>query len=252
MGVCSSPVFATTLPLTCLASGGTAFTTTCDDNGGAPVQNDSCDVLNDVCAYAFDLVCDVGSLCPANSDCFDCDLFLEYRGLGCEICISNGGWYCETNLKFGICSSPDIAAAVPDICSDSGGSPYTSTCGDTPQEGTCDFANDPCVYVNDGACDAGVFCPNNSDCFDCSPCMDHRFEGCDACTAAGCLWCGADASCLPPGGEDFLPSSFQCTATDFATTCPATALNDPLYEASTWIFDLVKVPAVWAMGISTC
>ena len=275
--MCSSPAFAAAVPLKCLSSGGTSYTTTCDNgggDGGGSNQTYSCDILNDPCEYAFDLECDSGGLllCPSGSDCFDCDPLLDYGFLGCESCISNGGWYCETGLGLPVCSSPTIAAAVPNVCTESGGSEYQSTCGDGGDSGggdggdsvgggggggsqvgqDCDFANDACVYKNDGVCDAGVFCPANSDCLDCSPCMDYRFEGCDACTAAGCVWCGADAACMPSGGIEYLTSFFSCKADDFVSTCPASTISDPLYEASDWIFELIRVKPVWAMGLCTC
>jgi len=249
-GICSSPAIATALPSYCQDDGGTAYSTECGDD-----VTTGCDVTNDSCVHALDLVCDAGNACPFNTDCFDCDPFLQYRDLGCQGCIDNGGRYCETGLGLSVCSSPEIAAALPNACiNSSGGTAYMATCDDEPISlDTCDVANDSCPYANDGECDAGVFCAPNSDCYDCSPCMALRFDGCDACTAAGCLWCAADAACFPDYGGP-IPSKLECTSADFVSTCPSTtngnAFSDPLYESSNWIFDMIRVKPVWESGIS--
>ena len=122
---------------------------------------------------------------------------------------------------------------------------------------TCDAANDPCPYAVDGECDAGTYCPPNTDCFDCSPCAQFRFEGCEACTANGCLWCGADAACVPDTltSGAALPPTFSCAVSDFSNTCSADTGNDdipfsdPLVEATDWVYDLINIQPVWAQGI---
>jgi len=251
VGICSSPTFAEAIPLFCLTSGGTAYSTICEGGEGT-VPNDDCDISNDPCFFPNDGECDAnGSLCPINSDCFDCDPFRQFGSLGCGECTSNGGSYCQTSNGEGICSSPQIATALPSYCQDDGGTAYTATC--EPISDMCDAANDSCEFANDGECDAGIYCAPNSDCYDCSPCTALRFDGCDACTAAGCLWCAADAACFPDYGWP-LPSNLGCAAADFVSTCRiATNTNpfsDPLYESSNWIFDMIRVKPVWESGIS--
>lgn len=83
-----------------------------------------------------DLECDDGSpgsatsLCPPNSDCFDCDPFQQYRTQGCDACVTTGGRYCEKANGEPVCSDPAITTVVPDACSAGGGTPYVSTCTD--------------------------------------------------------------------------------------------------------------------------
>lgn len=248
-GICSSPEIASAVPSYCQDEGGTAYGTECGDDVAT-----GCDVLNDPCPYPLDLECDAGNACPFNTDCFDCDSFQQYRDLGCQGCVDNGGRYCETGLGLPICSSPEIAAAVPNVCTNSGGgTAYTALCDVESITDTCDVANDSCPYKNDGVCDAGTFCAPNSDCYDCSPCTELRFGGCEACTAAGCLWCAADAACFPDYGGP-VPDKLECSAADFVSTCPVTTganpFSDPLYEASNWIFDMIRVKPVWESGIS--
>jgi len=93
---------------------------------------ETCNIETDPCPFASDMECDDPSglnLCPANSDCFDCDPFQQFRDQGCDACTSNGGLYCETAEGVPVCSSPDIAAIAPDACSEGGGTPYMSACG---------------------------------------------------------------------------------------------------------------------------
>jgi hypothetical protein len=102
--VCSSPEMAAIFPNACLGSGGTNYTSTCPE---------LCNVLYDTCQSAGDLECDdeTGTAkCPANSDCFDCDLLQKSRGLGCVGCVANGGMFCELANGTNVCSSPEIAA----------------------------------------------------------------------------------------------------------------------------------------------
>ena len=246
---CSSPEIAAALPGACSNRGGTVYTTDCDQLS-LPTSGE-CNVLNDACIYEIDFECDAGTFCSENTDCFDCDPFMLYSSMGCAGCVTNGGEYCQTDSG-GACSDPTIAAAVPDACSRSGGTAYFTNCDDLPPRPACDFENDSCIYANDGECDAGIYCPSGSDCFDCSPCQQFRFQGCEVCTANGCLWCAADAACLP-GEVSVLPSSLECTATDLVGRCPATNNNpfpDPLFDASDWIYEMINVKPVWAAGIT--
>ena len=88
----------------------------------AVVAQGSCDLFNDPCQFTLDLECDDPTglnLCPANSDCFDCDPFQQFQG--CDACIANGGRYCETALGTPVCSDPAIAALAPNACFGGGG-----------------------------------------------------------------------------------------------------------------------------------
>ena len=90
-----------------------------------------CNLLDDPCRFSFDLQCDAGMFCAANTDCFDCDPFQQFRDQGCNACVANGGQYCEKVEGTPVCSSPEIASLVPDACSRFGGTLYTSTCTGT-------------------------------------------------------------------------------------------------------------------------
>jgi hypothetical protein len=124
----------------------------------------------------------------------------------------------------------------------------------------CDYANDSCLFPYDDVCDAGTaFCKAGSDCFDCDPCQALRLKGCNACTAAGCLWCGAEALCLSSTIGVLVPAAtISCKAADFVTTCDALEstdddqFSDPLRESQNWVFEQVNIKAAWEMGYSTC
>jgi len=177
----------------------------------------------------------------------DCDELQSYRDMGCVGCTAAGGWYCENGNGLAACVSQDIAEAVPDVCTRSGGTALVSMCEDV------ELPTDTCIYQNDGECDAGtVLCAAESDFLDCSDCVQYRFEGCEACTAQpGCVWCALDAACVPTGFQ--LPSSFECVAADLVDTCPTTNDNffpDPLFDAMEWIYNMINVKPVWEAGIS--
>jgi hypothetical protein len=125
------------------------------------------------------------------------------------------------------------------------------------------------MYAMDGACDSGdgffTACSPNSDCLDCDPCQLKRYDGCDACVAAGCYWCPFDSLCLSgnplaTGGFGNSSNPFQkqflCnSAEDFTQTCPLSnsesyLFDDPLYDAESWVYDLIGVQQVWKSGIS--
>ena len=107
-----------------------------------PVRNE-CSIIGDSCKRKFDLFCDAGNMCVADSDCFDCDPLQRFRMLGCETCVGKGGRYCVNGRGTPMCSSPDIAQQVPYACTVSGGSAYTSTC--TSQSGPTGTPNS--VYL---------------------------------------------------------------------------------------------------------
>lgn len=224
------------------------------------------ELIADSCTYIGDGVCDAnGSLCALGSDCFDCDPCQAFAASGCDACIAAGCLYCEVPaLGLAACSSPSIAAAVPDVCVNTGtitgtGTPYQSTCDNSSSpastsSSSCDISTETCPTFLNGDCDAdGIVCPKNSDCFDCDPCLAFRYDGCDACVAAGCVWCGLDTVCLTLGAR--YPSLlFACAATDFNITCPAPSTGNffqvPFYDAQSWLYDLINVKAVWESGIS--
>jgi hypothetical protein len=261
---------------------------------------DTCDVLNDSCLYTFDAVCDtVGDspLCNSGTDCFDCDPCLSIvlapdssitnSNEMCNLCTAAGCDYCTLPSDDGsdnvipICTSSSIALSIPNLCSASGGSSYSNTCdgiATTPPPSpnttivtpsTCDFSTDLCEYAGDKVCDApgststgfgSAFCPRNSDCLDCDPCQELRYDGCDVCVAAGCYWCASDALCLSTnpfidGNITSLQNQLSCTsASDFVWTCPmpdgTKVYNDPLYDAQNWVYEQIGVVDVWKSGIS--
>ena len=233
--VCSSPDIAAIAPNACLGGGGTPYMSTCS---GTPPTGGDCDLLNDPCPFTLDLECDDPSglnFCPANSDCFDCDPFQQFRDQGCDACTSNGGRYCETAGGLPVCSSPDIAALAPNACSGGGGTPYMSTCGRTPPTGgDCDLLNDPCPFAFDLECDdpSGLnFCPTNSDCFDCDPFQQFRDLGCDACVANGGRYCETAEGvpvCSSPDIAAIVPNICSAVGgTPYMSTCGTEAEELP-------------------------
>ena len=256
--VCTTVQLAEVAPDFCwLLSGntgafdGTTFAfgaTTCTDVDNS--ETDSCNLLNESCANAYDGVCDTEGdfpACTAGTDCFDCDpclsivtdaisaLITDSNEI-CQLCSAAGCQYCTYPSLDGslvvFCTSPSIALNLPDICSSFGGSSYTDTCDgsvETPAPSpkntdiilsTCDYSNDSCEFSQDNVCDAvsatllSGYCPENSDCLDCDPCQALRFDGCDTCVAAGCFWCASDALCLSTN-----PSILQNSARQRQLTC---------------------------------
>jgi hypothetical protein len=294
-GVCDSVEIATVFPDLCGTNASAAFGSVCAGNG-TNITNGTCDILTDTCLYQFDLVCDTvgtSALCATGTDCFDCDpcqnIVTEAVASNvlavteiCNLCVDAGCTYCTAPLSDGtvsaVCTSPYLASVVPNICINSGGSPFQNTCGsggtpapapiNTNVSQSCDYANDSCTFAMDGECDAGDsffnVCDPNTDCIDCDPCQQKRYDGCDACVAAGCYWCPYDSLCL--SGNPFakgeignsanpFQKQFLCqSADDFTQTCPVsnTLFNDPLYEAENWVYDLIGVKPVWESGISKC
>ena len=244
--VCSAPDIAATAPNACSGGGGTPYMSTCTGTGTpTPPTGGDCDLLNDPCQFALDLECDDPSglnFCPANSDCFDCDPFQQFRDQGCDACVSNGGRYCETAEGTPVCSAPDIAATAPNACSGGGGTPYMSTCSGTgtptpPTGSDCDLLNDACQFALDLECDAGTFCPGNSDCFDCDPFQQFRDQGCNACVSNGGRYCETAEGipvCSSPDIAAMAPNA--CSGgggTPFMSTCstdlppPASPTDSP-------------------------
>jgi len=236
--VCSSPNIAALAPNACSGGGGTPYMSTCSD----PAPPEQCDLLNDFCQFALDLECDAGTFCPGNSDCFDCDPLMQFRGQGCDACIANGGQYCETAEGIPVCSDPAIAAQAPNACLGGGGTPYLSTCSTSPAPspasppagGGCSLLGDPCSSASDMVCDAGTTCPDNSDCFDCDPLQQFRDQGCEACVANGgqyCVRAGGTPICSSPDIADLLPTAcLRGGGTPYMSSCGCNILNDTCSE----------------------
>jgi hypothetical protein len=266
IGLCNSYDIASVIPSIAVNEGGTAYQSSCTPSS-EPVGSTTCDFDSDFCSYQLDGVCDAGTYCDDNSDCFDCDPCQTYSA--CDECTQADCMWCSDGLS-GQCSSSDAAKAYPNACGY--GTSYARTCSSTsagggggenatddlvpPTSYTCDGSGDTCPFTFNGECDAnGFICAAvNSDCFDCDPCRAYRFQGCEACASApeGCQWCGADASCKSPGVT--IPDTmFTCAESDFVTSCPASTtafFSDPLYDAMVWLYDLVKVRPVWEAGYS--
>ena len=81
---------------------------------------------------------------------------MEYSS-SCDLCTSQGGYYCEVSDPLGgliqVCSSPDIAAQVGEICFQAGGTAYVSDPGDCAPPGQCNVLADECIYAFDLICD---------------------------------------------------------------------------------------------------
>jgi hypothetical protein len=295
-GLCSSVEIAQVFPNACGFDASEAYGSVCPDI--VTNSTGTCDISVDSCPFQFDSECDTvgdSALCSAGTDCFDCDPclnivtqaiesnILEITAI-CNLCIDAGCSYCIAPTPDGtfiaVCSSPDIASFLPNFCSNVGGSSYQTTCDGTDVtpppvpintnfSDSCNYANDSCLYALDGECDSGIdffsFCGPNSDCIDCDPCQQKRFDGCDACVAVGCYWCSLDSLCLSgnpmiTGGNgnssDPFQKQFSCiSAEDFTQTCPASnkdnsVYDDPLYDAESWVYDLIGVQDVWKSGIS--
>ena len=228
----------------------------------------SADVLSntDACEHTFDFECDAVNFCPPNSDCFDCDPYLQYSEDGCDTCIQKGGAFCVTGRGRPVCSSLAVATALGNVCDTQleGGTAYVTSCPSdvlNPINHICDTTSDTCPSQFNGICDAAGeanstgLCDAGTDCFDCSPCHAHRFEGCDACTTAGCRWCAADAVCFPALALQLSGVELTCTRDDFVDVCSANDdyfYSDPLYGAMNWVYEMINVKPVWEQGISEC
>jgi hypothetical protein len=264
IGICSSPSVANDVPYIAINEGGTAYQSSCT-SGGEPVGSTTCDFDGDTCSYQLDGVCDAGSYCDVNSDCFDCDPCQAYTS--CDGCTQADCLWCNDGLS-GQCSSSEAAKAFPNACgygtsyartcSSSGGGGGETTTDDIvpPTSYTCDGSADTCISPFNGKCDANIWSCSavNSDCFDCDPCQAYRFQGCEACTSAPeeCQWCGADAICKSPGVA-VSETMMTCAESDFVTSCPASTtafFPDPLYDSMVWLYDMVKVRPVWEAGYS--
>jgi hypothetical protein len=186
------------------------------------------EILYDTCDYRFDGVCDAGSYCPSNTDCFDCDP-CGLVHTTCSSCTADPSCaYCEgidivTQELFALCATVEFAQAIPESCWLISGNTGTydgttfafgaSICSDIPintnntntntTDSSCDIVNDSCSYVYDGVCDtvgATPLCSVGTDCYDCDPCQNIVIDAiassitnvdqvCNLCTNAGCLFC---------------------------------------------------------------
>eukprot|EP01063_Lacrimia_lanifica_P002895 TRINITY_DN11567_c0_g1_i1.p1 TRINITY_DN11567_c0_g1~~TRINITY_DN11567_c0_g1_i1.p1 ORF type:complete len:1253 (+),score=298.80 TRINITY_DN11567_c0_g1_i1:66-3824(+) len=117
----------------------------------------------------------------------------------------------------------------------------------------CSLSSDTCGYRGDGECDAGKSCAATTDCFDCDPCRAHLT--CATCAAVtGCNWCGKETYCASvaaaPSVLALSGKVSTCAVADFVTTCPSPAPESPILDAQGWVYDAVKVQAVWDQGIT--
>ena len=200
-------------------------------------------ILADDCFFLLRLdgVCDAdGLFCRESTDCFDCDPCRPFDDTSCDQCVSEGCLWCTLPSGFGLCSSPSFEAVYPGLCEPgNGGSQFTSTCNDMPPPvtGECDIVNDNCGYKLDLTCDAGSFCDQNTDCFDCDPCQSYRLGGCDECTSNGCEWCttvSGTGVCSSSSIAATYPNACALNGgTEYSTTCEGVgrqvcdAENDP-------------------------
>lgn len=257
---CASTELFSAFPTLCAQFDGEAVQS-CENVSQPPIPTaPTCEIATDTCPTSFNAVCDAdGVRCPRNSDCFDCDPCLAITTDGCSGCTSTEGCkWCGTSETNGLCTSEAYARNT--VCEGLFGVPYvySTDCGAIPEPGkplepgACDIENDQCLLRYNGVCNVGeMLCPAG-DCFDCDPCQAHRFDGCDACTSSGCLWCGSDAVCVSPGNlpvDGSILNTLSCKAADFSDTCPSNpAKTDPLYEANLWRVDLINLQEAWDAG----
>lgn len=101
-----------------------------------------------------------------------------------------------------------------------------------------EVANDPCPFVADGECDAGIFCDAGTDCFDCDPsfllqdpCFALSSTDCGTCIGStdtdgnACEWCphwnNTFAFCLSPTLAESIPQTCEVSP-GYVSNCPAT------------------------------
>lgn len=145
------------------------------------------------------------------------------------------------NTSFTDCGLPEPRQADSSMNIATERPPYT--CYANNADSDCLYKFNNICEVNNGICTA--------DCFDCDPCLEYRFDGCEACTAANCIWCGADAVCVSPDavlGLGDAGTKLSCTATDFVSTCPLNTGLDPIEEAMGWVYNAVNVRPAWDKG----
>jgi len=137
----------------------------------------------------------------------------------------------------------------------------------------CNVQADPCPsqFRGDGTCGSrleeelcGIVIDQddtgegrrNQDCLDCDPCPAYSFTSCEKCTEqSGCFWCPLDAQCTSYIGS--LPES--CPLEDhigILTSCAdfhdnsTNVFDDPLYDSTGWVFELINIEPVWRQGIT--
>ena len=130
-----------------------------------------------------------------------------------------------------------------------------------------------CRYSNNNKCNNPANCTGAcADFFDChvEGFMDAHLT-CASCIGAGGVWCAAAALCLPwpPGSLLTTHSAFSTyfsyfstfrpddaslcpVGTSWVSSCSSVATNpignDPMYEAQSWVYDLINVKPVWQAG----
>lgn len=216
-----------------------------------------CDIaLDTACPWRIDGTCDAdGLICPSrNSDCVDCDPCQQYSG-DCGNCVDADCAYCDGRCMH-VDYIGDASVITSGLCSGNVWNRTLTDCGIDPQEFDSRYrcyaenADSDCNYRFNNICDVErETC--EADCFDCDPCQEHRFDGCEACVAAECVWCGADALCVSADALTTLGDAggkLTCSSRDFVSTCPSDTGMDPIEEAMGWVFDAVNVRPVWANG----
>lgn len=96
----------------------------------------------------------------------------------------------------------------------------------TAQEIVDDASGLDCIYLTDNECDAGIFCPDRTDCFDCDPCLQYSGTSCEECIAAGCHWCPHSNPDLQLCNSPLIALAYntQCLVSSFdryVDTCPS-------------------------------
>ena len=94
----------------------------------------------------------------------------------------------------------------------------------TAQEVAADLDGQLCAFGFDGTCDAGIDCPERTDCFDCDPCAQYIGD-CQGCVANGCLYCpdgiSGTAFCLSPAVAEGYASECFIDSPGFIDSCPS-------------------------------
>jgi hypothetical protein len=97
----------------------------------SPYTCTAVEILSDTtCPFTYDFECDAGieDNCSSVSDCFDCDPCREFDHTDCGTCTAAFCAWCGYDNGFGSCSSTVFATILPSVCTDTGGTTYTTTC----------------------------------------------------------------------------------------------------------------------------
>lgn len=124
----------------------------------------------------------------------------------------------------------------------------------------CETTSSSCTTVNQGQANGQDFywarCPS----IDSNNAVEWNSKlTCASCTAANGVWCSSAALCMPamPTASElagvFSGDALLCpTAASWSSACAGVATsptgNDPMYEAQSWVYNLIKVQPVWQQG----